>query len=451
MRGVVVRDDLGTLLKVLPTDIMEPLINHKLRDDLLEVVMDLGRKPEARFQGSHTEVIVDRLITREDLTGAEAKLGEFGGDNRAGIEGTLHRISAIRNRKGVIVGLTCRVGRAVTGHVDMIRDILEVPVSLLFLGRPGVGKTTVIRELARTMADDFGKRVVIIDTSNEIGGDGDIPHPAIGGARRMQVINPNAQHHVMIEAVENHMPEVIIVDEIGTEAEAMACRTIAERGVQLIGTAHGQVLENLIKNPTLADLVGGIHSVTLGDDEARARNSQKTVLERAAPPTFPIVLEMRDRSLWVTHWVEDSVDALLRHDTPFVQVRRRNPETNEVNTEQQLYNPGDLSHLYSGASASSDWSSPTASQDELLSTPAALGGQYSSAFDDNAVFSSADDDEAFDVNNPYAWAQRLQDLDDSDALSALTRSQTIGASFGGSGKGRGGRKSAAKARSARRR
>ncbi|EIE25295.1 hypothetical protein COCSUDRAFT_13766, partial [Coccomyxa subellipsoidea C-169] len=306
---------------VLPEDIREPLVQHQNRASLLEVVLDLGRRPEARFLGvGGGEYLRDAEITWDDLKAAEDAVGDFGSDNRAGVQGTLHRISAMRNRKGTIVGLTCRVGRAVTGHVDMIRDILDVPNSVLFLGRPGVGKTTVIREMARILSDDLKKRVVIVDTSNEIGGDGDVPHPAIGGARRMQVPDPSQQHKVMVEAVENHMPEIVIVDEIGTEAEALACRTIAERGVQLIATAHGQLLENLLKNPTLSDLVGGIQSVTLGDEEARARGTQKSVLERKAPPTFPLVIEMRERAYWVTHWVEDSVDCLLHGKVPVVQV-----------------------------------------------------------------------------------------------------------------------------------
>ncbi|KAA6427593.1 MAG: hypothetical protein FRX49_02256 [Trebouxia sp. A1-2] len=291
---VIVRDDLDLLLQVLPVNLRGSLMSHSKRASLLE-------------------------ITWEDLAAAEQAVGTFGGDNRAGVQGTLHRISAIRNRKGTIVGLTCRVGRAVTGHIDMIRDMLEVPNSLLFLGRPGVGKTTVIREMARVLSDELHKRVVIVDTSNEIGGDGDVPHPAIGGARRMQVPDPSQQHRVMVEAVENHMPEIIMVDEIGTEAEALACRTIAERGVQLVATAHGQLLENLIKNPTLSDLVGGIQSVTLGDEEARNRGTQKSVLERKAPPTFPLLIEMRERAFWVTHWVEDSVDCLLHGKAPVVQ------------------------------------------------------------------------------------------------------------------------------------
>ncbi|CAN6339956.1 unnamed protein product [Urochloa humidicola] len=269
--GGIVEDDLAELLQILPRDLRDNLQNEPRKDQLLEVVLDLGRRPEARFLGdSGGQYLRDSEISQQELEAAQQAVGEFGGDNRAGIEGTLHRISAIRSRKGIVVGLTCRVGRAVTGHVDMVRDLLNYKESILFLGRPGVGKTTVMREIARVLADEFQKRVVIVDTSNEIGGDGDIPHAAIGGARRMQVPEPSMQHRVMIEAVENHMPEVVIVDEIGTEAEAQACRSIAERGVMLIGTAHGERLANIIKNPTLSDLIGGVETVTLGDDEARA-------------------------------------------------------------------------------------------------------------------------------------------------------------------------------------
>ena len=251
-----------------------------------------------------------------------ARLGRFGADNRAGIERTLHRISAIRNRQGDVVGLTCRVGRAVYGTVAMVRDLLDSAQSLLLMGRPGVGKTTALREIARVLADELDRRVIVIDTSNEIAGDGDIPHPAIGRARRMQVARPEQQHQVMVEAVENHMPEVIVIDEIGTELEAQAARTIAERGVMLVATAHGNALANLIKNPTLSDLVGGIQSVTLGDDEARRRRSQKTVLERAAEPTFPVAVEMHSRHRWAVHTdVASTVDLLLRGQLPLVQER----------------------------------------------------------------------------------------------------------------------------------
>ncbi|MDP8965145.1 MAG: AAA family ATPase [Cyanobacteriota bacterium] len=316
-----VTDDLQKLLDILPEEIRSSLQQHPQRDSLIEVVMDLGRFPEVRFPGT-SEYLFQTPVTQEQLNYCVQRVGHFSGDNRAGIERTLHRISAIRNRPGEIIGLTCRVGRAIFGTIGMIRDLVETGKSILMLGRPGVGKTTALREIARVLADELHKRVVIIDTSNEIAGDGDIPHPAIGRARRMQVARPELQHQVMIEAVENHMPEVIVIDEIGTELEALAARTIAERGVQLVGTAHGNQIENLIKNPTLSDLVGGIQAVTLGDDEARRRGSQKTVLERKAPPTFEIAVEMLERQRWVVHEsVSDTVDELLRGRQPNPQVR----------------------------------------------------------------------------------------------------------------------------------
>ncbi|MEI1374497.1 AAA family ATPase [Nostoc sp. UHCC 0926] len=318
---MTITDDLQKLLDILPQDLQQVLESHPKRDSLVEVVLDLGRRPEARFP-NQAEYLSEVPVTQEQIDDCTQRVGIFGGDNRAGIEQTLHRISAIRNRTGKIIGLTCRVGRAVFGTIGMIRDLVETGKSILMLGRPGVGKTTALREIARVLADELDKRVVIIDTSNEIAGDGDVAHPAIGRARRMQVAHPEQQHQVMIEAVENHMPEVIVIDEIGTELEALAARTIAERGVQLVGTAHGNQIENLIKNPTLADLVGGIQAVTLGDDEARRRGSQKTVLERKAPPTFEIAVEMLERQRWTVHEsVADTVDNLLRGRQPTPQTR----------------------------------------------------------------------------------------------------------------------------------
>ena len=317
-----VTDNLDELLLILPADLQSALAEQGNLDQLVEIVMDLGRSPEARyFAGSR--YLREEAVSQTELDQCVARVGEFSGDNRAGIERTLHRISAIRNRKGTIIGLTCRVGRAVYGTSAMIRDLVETGQSILLLGRPGVGKTTALREIARVLADELDKRVVIIDTSNEVAGDGDIPHPAIGRARRMQVAKPELQHQVMIEAVENHMPQVIVIDEIGTELEALAARTIAERGVQLIGTAHGNQLANLIKNPTLSDLIGGIQSVTLGDEEMRRRGlPQKSILERKAPPTFEIAVEMMERYRWAVHRdVAETVDLLLRDREPTKEIR----------------------------------------------------------------------------------------------------------------------------------
>jgi stage III sporulation protein SpoIIIAA len=317
----VVTDDLDALLDILPVHIREPLYQQPDHSELLEVILDLGRLPEARFP--HRDFVLDSSeVNQTDIDYVVSRISEFTGDNRAGINHTLHRISAIRNRHGEIIGLTCRVGRAVFGTVAMIQDLIESGKRVLLLGRPGIGKTTMLREVARVLADDSRKRVVVIDTSNEIAGDGDIPHPAIGHARRMQVATPTEQHAVMIEAVENHMPEVIVIDEIGTELEAKAARTIAERGVQLVGTAHGNTLENLIMNPTLSDLIGGIQTVTLGDEEARRRHTQKSVLERKAPPTFGVVVEIVDYYKVTVHPdVTEAVDALLHGRAPKAEVR----------------------------------------------------------------------------------------------------------------------------------
>ncbi|HEX7588458.1 MAG TPA: AAA family ATPase, partial [Anaerolineae bacterium] len=320
----LITDDLEALLDVLPLSVQTHLRQINRHSDLLEVVLDLGRTPEARFVGEAIS-LNSQEVSHDDIDFVVSRIGEFTADNRAGIPRTLHRISCIRNRQHKIVGLTCRVGRAVYGTIEVIRDIVESGKSILLLGRPGVGKTTMLRESARVLAET--KRVVIVDTSNEIGGDGDIPHPAVGKARRMQVPTPALQHEVMIEAVENHMPEVIVIDEIGRELEAEAARTIAERGVQLIGTAHGRSLENLMMNPTLADLIGGIQSVTLSDEEARRRGTQKSILERKAPPTFDVVVEIQERNqLAVHHEVANAVDMLLRGRTLPAEIRSRDAQ-----------------------------------------------------------------------------------------------------------------------------
>src|SRR5437870_10288426 len=315
-------DELDAILHALPPELVQRVRGLDGLDSLLEIVMDLGRLPEARFTGRE-EILSQREVTAEDIAFVISRIGQFGGDNRAGIERTLHRISALRNRAGKVVGLTLRVGRAVYGTMEIIRDVVEAGRSILLLGRPGVGKTTLLREVARVLAE-LGKRVVIVDTSNEIAGDGDIPHPGIGRARRMQVATPSLQHAVMIEAVENHMPEVVVIDEIGTEQEAAAARTIAERGVQLIATAHGNTLENLMLNPTLSDLVGGIQTVTLSDEEARRRGTQKSVLERKAPPTFQVLVEIQAYQRVALYYdVAQTVDAVLLGMPVAPEVRER--------------------------------------------------------------------------------------------------------------------------------
>ncbi|HEY5269319.1 MAG TPA: R3H domain-containing nucleic acid-binding protein [Anaerolineales bacterium] len=336
MTQLRITDDLDALLGILPGNIVEAVHKANDYDNLLEIILDLGRVPTARYVQGET-VLINKEIIRAELDHVVERIGEFDTDNRAGLERTLHRISCLRNRRGHIVGLTCRVGRAVYGTVDIIQDIVESGKSLLILGRPGVGKTTLLREAARILAES--KRVIVVDTSNEIGGDGDVPHPAVGKARRMQVRVPMLQHEVMIEAVENHNPEVIVIDEIGRELEAAAARTIAERGVQLIGTAHGRTIDNLLLNPTLSDLIGGIEAVTLSDEEARRRGTQKTVLERRSPPTFDVLVEIQQRDRFAVHMdIAASVDSLLRGYPLPPEIRSRDAE-GKIHIEKARPNP----------------------------------------------------------------------------------------------------------------
>lgn len=319
---MTINNDLEKLIENLPFFLQEHLNQHTSKGQLIEIVLDLGRRPEARFV-SGPEYLSQKIISWQDIDYMTKRVSKFSNENRAGIERTLHRISCIRNRQFLINGLTCRVGRAVFGTISIVRDLLESEKSILILGKPGVGKTTIIREIARVLADEMEKRVIIIDTSNEIAGDSDIPHSGIGRARRMQVAKTELQHQVMIEAVENHMPEVIIIDEIGTELEVLAARTIAEKGVQLVGTTHGNCLENLIKNPPLADLIGGIQYVTLSDDEAKRRGTQKSILERKAYPAFEVIIEINEQNSWTIHEeVQNSVDLLLRGNFLVSQVRQ---------------------------------------------------------------------------------------------------------------------------------
>lgn len=336
-------NDLENLIENLPSFIQDYLNQHTFKDELIEIVLDLGRRPEARFNHG-PEYLSQKIISWQDIDYVTQRVSKFSSENRAGIERTLHRISCIRNRQFLINGLTCRVGRAMFGTISVIRDLLESEKSILILGRPGVGKTTIIREIGRVLADEMEQRVIVIDTSNEIAGDSDIPHVGIGRARRMQVSKTELQHQVMIEAVENHMPQVIIIDEIGTDLEVLAARTIAEKGVKLVGTTHGNCLENLIKNPSLAELIGGIQYVTLSDEEAKRRGTQKSILERKSYPTFEFIIEINSPNSWTIHEnVSHSVDLLLRNGLENEQIRKISlPEKVKIrcqNSEFDLKSP----------------------------------------------------------------------------------------------------------------
>jgi len=314
-------NDLNKLIKNLPIFLQDNLLRHVNKDQIVEIILDLGRRPEIRFIES-SEYLSQKVVSWQDIDYLTKRISKFSNQNRAGIDRTLNRISCIRNRQFLINGITCRVGRAVFGTIGVVRDLLESEKSILILGKPGVGKTTIIREIARVLADEMEKRVIVIDTANEIAGDSDIPHFGIGKARRMQVVNTKLQHQTMIEAIENHMPQVIIIDEIGTEPEVLAARTIAEKGVQLVGTTHGNCFKNLIKNPSLADLIGGIQSVTLSDDEAKRRGTQKSILERKTYPTFEIVIEINQQNYWTVYEdVKSEIDLFLQTQRTIDQSR----------------------------------------------------------------------------------------------------------------------------------
>lgn len=320
------------LLALLPPEFQ--LDNHVNRADLMEVVLDIGRRPfawvngERHFLGTHNDGLV---VSRQHLDDIVRPL-HFGADNRAGINGSLHRISAVRNRDDDIVGLTLRVGRYIAGNSIMIADILAgMPhASILICGEPGSGKTSIIRDAARFLAER--NSLLIIDTSCEIGGSGDVPHHCIGLSRRMQVKSVKDQAQVMVECVQNHTPAVMVIDEIGRKAEVQAALTCKERGVRIIASAHGN-MPGLVRNQALCDLVGGIEAVTVGDTTARQeakrrrkKMASKIQAQRRGPPIFDVIIEVKRGVLHEWHIVSksaDAVDSILRDGTYNAQVRTR--------------------------------------------------------------------------------------------------------------------------------
>jgi len=345
-----VQDSIATLVCLLPQELRQKLgpgnllhglpPSHKVRD----IILDLGQRPRAFF--GHRELVflkddpADKVM-QADMEHVQDQLEDkFGPDNRAGINGCLHRISAMRAKAGKVYGLTMRVGRAIFGNTNLITDLLlGTNSSILFLGTPGCGKTTIIREAARILSED-AHSVVVVDTSNEICGDGLVPHPAIGLARRMMVPSLESQAAILVEAVQNHTPDVIIVDEIGRAPEVEAARTVKERGVRIIGSAHGD-LRGLVKNAMLNDLIGGTETVTVGDAQARKFQASggefsKVRTQRSGAPVFDIVIELQSGSFhqWqVTTNVAKAVDRILASQPFPTQVRARDPVSGLITVE----------------------------------------------------------------------------------------------------------------------
>jgi len=301
-------EELDALFNILPTAIASA-IRERPADSLVDIVLDLGRVPKVHVEEETKDgrrrikahALPLPLVTEVDIQTVLGGIGTLSADNRAGIPHTLHRVSALRARDGSVIGFTMRVGRVVYGSLKLMGDIVSSGKSVLLVGAPGVGKTTVLREMARVLSDEYHKRVMVVDTSNEIAGDARIPHSGIGSARRIEVPTPNKQALVMLEAVQNHTPEVIIVDEIGSRDEVVSMQAIAHRGVRLVATVHGTSLWQVVNNPSVCALIGGVHPVILSDAEAKLRESKKTVMQRQHPPVYDVAIEITSRSSWVVY------------------------------------------------------------------------------------------------------------------------------------------------------
>ncbi len=325
MIGYNNKDSIATLFDIFPAKIVKLLQNID-NEKLIEVICDIDRPLIARYlDGSEIELAY--TITAKDLQAISTNrlLTAFTANNRCGIDKTLHRIACIRGKDGQsILGLTIRIGRILTPQIDLIADIIDTGESVLFLGKPAAGKTTKLRECADYLSTEGGKRVIIIDSCNEIGGEGNVPHFAVGRARRMPIPQGKKQYEIMLEAVESHNPQVLIIDEISTREEAMACKTIGERGIQLLASAHGERIENLIKNPAINTIIGGAASVTVGDKEA-SKTGNKVVLKREFMPVFSHIIELTSyKEVQIHSNLEKAVDMFFNGSkfNPEVRISR---------------------------------------------------------------------------------------------------------------------------------
>ncbi|EPY22109.1 R3H domain-containing protein [Strigomonas culicis] len=300
------------LLSLLPAALREALVQHP--DFALSTVEEFFV-----HVGQDVEVRGDDWVVRlpppslDDLHQLLARVGRFGADGRGCVPGTAHRVSVWRGRRGESLGVTLRVGRYVPNAAKALLP-LALQGSVLILSKAGKGKTTLLRDLSSSLAHEASMpRVTVVDTSNEIGGDGPLPMAFLGRCRRLQVARREDQGRSMIEVIQNHSPEFLVVDELANAEEADAAWSIAQRGVNLVGTCHGERLADLLQNRALNLLVGGAAHAFLSNEERRLRNkTKKTILERPHVSPFDFVVELHTRSKGhLYHDVNRAVDLLL--------------------------------------------------------------------------------------------------------------------------------------------